>query len=169
MLHLSGGDFTNFCYTSIADPVFGSPNLRQIKMVLEERGGRPPAGQQMKPLLAFTSLWIRAIAELCRARKIPLVLGEDVTFFEKAEPSAMDLQCELGRPSGPAQERQFATHRQFVREYHEGRQQVAKTLGVPLPGPSFGNAIGFIDEFHYDAQGTRDLCEHFGAALEPLL
>jgi hypothetical protein len=169
VLHLSGGDFTGFCYTSMADPVFGSPNLKQIKMALEERGGRPSAERQIKPLLAFTSLWIRAIADLCRARKIPLVLGEDVTFFEKAEPSATDLQCELGQPSSQAQERQFATHCQFVRAYHDQRQQVAKALGVPLPGPSFGNDIGFIDEFHYDAQGTRDLCRYFGDALEPLL
>src|SRR3954467_10973505 len=38
VLHISGGDYTNFCYTQIADPVFGSPNLRQMKMALEERG-----------------------------------------------------------------------------------------------------------------------------------
>ncbi len=41
VIHISGGDYTNFCYTSIADPVFGSPNLKQIEMVLKERGGRP--------------------------------------------------------------------------------------------------------------------------------
>src|SRR3954454_10423846 len=27
VVHISGGDFTNFCYSGIADPVFGSPNL----------------------------------------------------------------------------------------------------------------------------------------------
>jgi hypothetical protein len=42
VLHLSGGDFTSFCYTSIADPVFGSPNLKQIQDVLKERRGRRP-------------------------------------------------------------------------------------------------------------------------------
>jgi hypothetical protein len=170
VLHLSGGDFTSFCYTSIADPVFGSPNLKQMDAALKERGGRrPDAGQQMKPLLAFTSLWIGAIGGLCASRGIPFVLGEDVTFFEKGEPSQTDLQCELGKPTSPHQERQFATHRQYVRDYHARRQALAANLGVPVPGPSFGNGIGFIDEFHYDRQGTIDLTDHFARAIEPLL
>jgi hypothetical protein len=46
---------------------------------------------------------------------------------------------------------------------------VADKLGVPLAGPGITNAIGFIDEFHYDADGTRALCEDFASALEPLL
>jgi hypothetical protein len=169
VLHLSGGDFTNFCYTSIADPVFGSPNLKQIQTVVKERGGRPAPETQIKPLLAFTTLWIGGIAQLCAARKIPLVLGEDVTFFEKGEPSDIDRECELGKATSPAQERQFAIHRQYVRAYHARRQAVADRFGVPLPGPSFGNSIGFVDEFHYDREGTRDLTDHFARAIEPLL
>jgi hypothetical protein len=169
VLHLSGGDFTSFCYSAIADPVFGPPNLKQIEMAVKERGGRPDPARQIKPLLAFTSLWIGAIANLCRSRGIPFVLGEDVTFFEKAEPSEADVQCELGKGFNPGQERQFATHRRFVRDYHARRQAVADSLGVPLPGPSFGNSIGYIDEFHYDRQGTIDLTDHFARAIEPLL
>ncbi|HLO19103.1 MAG TPA: hypothetical protein VK192_01250 [Sphingomicrobium sp.] len=170
VLHLSGGDFTSFCYTSIADPVFGSPNLKQIQDVLKERRGRrPDPARQMKPLLAFTSLWIGAIGNLCASRNVPLVLGEDVTFFEKAVPNEIDRQCELGKATSPAQERQFAIHRQYVRDYHARRQAVANMLGVPLPGPSFGNDIGYIDEFHYDRQGTVDLTDHFARAIEPLL
>ena len=169
VLHLSGGDFTNFCYTSIADPVFGSPNLKQIQLAIEERGGRPRADRQMPALLSFTALWIRAIGNLCRARNIPFVLGEDVTFFEKAGPSAMDVECEVGKPFNAAQKRQFDTHIKFVRDYHARRQSVAASLDVPLPGPSFGNAISFIDEFHYDREGTLELCDHFGKAIEPLL
>ena len=169
VLHLSGGDFTSFCYSSIADPVFGPPNLKQIQTAIKERGGAPAADSQMKPLLAFTSLWIGAIAKLCRARNVPLVLGEDVTFFEKAGPSAMDLECELGKPFNAAQDRQFAIHRSFVRDYHARRRALASALGLDLPGPSFGNDIGFIDEFHYDREGTRDLTEHFAHSIEPLL
>ena len=48
VLHLSGGDFTSFCYTSIADPVFGSPNLKQIEDGAEgARRPRPAAAQQI--------------------------------------------------------------------------------------------------------------------------
>jgi hypothetical protein len=169
VLHISGGDYTNFCYTSIADPVYGSPNLRQIPMVLKERGGRPPAELQIKPLLAFTTLWIRAVADVCRACGIPLVLADDTTFFEKREPSEIERDSLLGEANSPAQERQFATHRNFVDDYHGRRRTLAERLGVPLAGPGRTNDIGFIDEFHYDRDGTRALCDDFAAAFEALL
>lgn len=169
VLHISGGDFTNFCYTSIADPVFGSPNLKQIQMVLDERGGRPVAEQQIRPLLAFTSLWIRAIADVCRLLKIPLVLADDTTFFEKREPSEIERQSGLGIGTSQAQQRQFDTHRKFVADYHERRRSLAERLHVPLAGPGRINDIGFIDEFHYDREGTRDLADDFARAIEPLL
>jgi hypothetical protein len=169
VVHISGGDFTNFCYTSIADPVFGSPNLLQMRQALKERGGAPPAETQIKPLLAFTSLWIRAIAQLCRLNRIPLVLGNDTTFFEKRKPSAIEREAELGKGFNAAQERQFAIHKKFVEHYSERRKSVAEALGVPLAGPGRTNDIGFIDEFHYDRDGTRSLCDDFAAAIEPLL
>jgi hypothetical protein len=169
VVHISGGDFTNFCYTAIADPMFGSPNLKQIATVLEERGGRPRAKQQMPALLAFTSLWIRTIAELCRGNKIPIVVADDTTFFEKANPSEIERESELGKPFNAAQTRQFETHKRFVADYHARRKAVAEKLGVPLAGPGITNTLGFIDEFHYDADGTQALCEDFSKALEPLL
>jgi len=169
VVHISGGDYTSFCYTSIADPVFGSPNLKQMQQAIKERGGRPPAEAQIKPLLAFTSLWIRSIAQLCRMHKVPLVLGDDTTFFEKREPSAIERESELGKPSNAAQQRQFATHQKFADDYSERRKSVAAALGVPLAGPGRSNDIGFIDEFHYDREGTRSLCDDFAAAIEPLL
>ncbi len=169
VLHISGGDYTNFCYTGIADPVFGSPNLKQIPMVLKERGGRPPAEGQIQPLLAFTSLWIRAIAEVCRALRIPLVLADDTTFFEKRKPSAIEGESELGKPFNAPQERQFATHKKFVTDYHSRRKSLAEAMRVPLGGPGRTNDIGFIDEFHYDREGTRALCDDFAKGIETVL
>lgn len=170
VLHLSGGDFTSFCYTSVADAIFGPPNLKQMPLVLKERGGKRPAlGQEMKPLLAFTTLWLRSIGQFCRSMNVPLVFGEDVTFFEKAGPTAVEAECELGKPFGKGQDLQFDTHVKYVRDYHDRRQAVANALGVPLPGPSFGNDIGFFDEFHYNKQGTRDLTEHFARVIESVL
>jgi lysophospholipase L1-like esterase len=40
---------------------------------------------------------------------------------------------------------------------------------VPLAGPGITNTLGFIDEFHYDADGTRALVDDFAKELEPLL
>ena len=170
MLHLSGGDFTSFCYTSIADPVFGPPNIKQIPMVLKERGGRRPTPEkQIQPLLAFSSMWMRAIGELCRSAGIPLVLGGDMTFFEKGEASAIERECGLGTAMNKDQERQFAVHKKFARAYFDRRQQVAASIGVPIPGPDFGNSISDIDEFHYDREGTRALTDQFAGAMETLL
>ncbi len=170
VVHISGGDYTSFCYTGISDPVFGPPNIKQIAMVTKERGGKlPPPEQQIKPLLAFTSMWITAIAQLCRSAKVPLLLGDDTTFFEKAAPSEFERESELGKPFGANQARQFDCHKKFVLDYHGRRQQVAAKLGVPLAGPGKTNAIGFVDEFHYDGDGTRALCDDFAAGLAPLL
>ena len=48
-------------------------------------------------------------------------------------------------------------------------QKLSEKLGVPLAGPGLSNDIGFVDEFHYDREGTLSLCDDFAAALEPLL
>lgn len=169
VLHVSGGDYTNFCYTGIADPIFGSPNLKQIKLALEERSRPPEPARQIGALLAFSSLWTRAIAQLCRARRIPLVLADDTTFFEKQSPSSMDVESGLGVPSNPAQRVQFDTHRRFGPQFHERRAKLAEALRVPLAGPGLSNDIGFIDEFHYDRDGTVALCDDYARAIEPLL
>lgn len=169
VVHVSGGDFTNFCYTSIADSIFGSPNLKQIQTVLKERGGRPPAEQQISQLLAFTTLWIRAIAETCRLLTIPLVLADDTTFFEKRSPNEIERNSELGKPANPAQQVQFQTHKRFVVDYHTRRKAIADQLGVSLAGPGKSNDIGFVDEFHYDQDGIRKLCDDFAPAIASLL
>lgn len=169
VVHISGGDFTSFCYTGIADPVFGPPNLKQIKMVLEERGGRPDAAQQMPALLGFTSLWIRAIVGACRDRGVPLVLGNDTTFFEKREPVDFDRAASLGKPFNAAQSSQFATHCRFVGDYSQRREKLAEALGVALAGPGLTNDLGFVDEFHYDEHGTGALSDAFAAAIDALL
>jgi hypothetical protein len=97
------------------------------------------------------------------------VLADDTTFFEKREPSAIERNSALGVASSPVQERQFETHKAFVGNYHERRRILAQNLAVPLAGPGISNEIGFIDEFHYDREGTLALCEDFGAAIEGVL
>ena len=170
VVHISGGDYTSFCYTSVADAVFGPPNLKQMAMVMKERGGKRPAPEdQIKPLLTFTATWISAIARLCQTAKVPLVLGDDTTFFEKTNPTDYDVECELGVARSKPQTLQFDTHKRFVEDYHGRRKKVADRLGVPLVGPGKTNDLGFVDEFHYDRDGTRALADYYAAGLEPLL
>jgi len=169
VVHISGGDFTSFCYTGIADPVFGPPNLLQIKTVFAERGGRPDAARHIAALMAFSTLWVRAIANLCRAQNIPLVLGNDTTFFEKRAPSVIETTSGLGTPFNPAQQIQFDTHKRYVIEFSDRRIALAGQLGVTMAGPGPVNDLGFVDEFHYDADGTRSLSDDFAAGIAPLL
>lgn len=169
VLHISGGDYTSFCYTGIADPVFGPPNLLQNKIALKERGGRPEPKQQMQHLIAFTTLWINAVIDLTRARKVPLVLADDTTFFEKRDPSDLDRECRLGEPSNPAQKIQFEIHKRFRADYHSARHVLAQRRGVPIAGPGLSNDLGFVDEFHYDLDGTRALRDDFARAIETVV
>lgn len=166
VLLLTGGDFTSFCYTGLADPVFGTPDLFSNAEALKQRGGRPDTAKEFPKLVAYTQLWCGAIIDLCRRAAIPLALGEDVTFFEKAAPSERDVACELGVAKSPEQERQFALHRALVVPYGAVRTKQMDAARVPIGGPGILNDITYVDEFHYDASGARALAEHFAGAME---
>jgi hypothetical protein len=165
----SGGDLATFCESSLADPVFGSPNRGQLKSAAKEGSPKPNAARNLPNMLAFTSLWISAVAMLCRRSKVALVLVHQTTFFEKTKPSQYERECALGEPSSPRQERQFANHRAFDESFHERRKAVCDRLGIPLAGQGLTDRLGFIDEFHCDRDGTRLLSEVVGDAVEPLL
>ena len=170
VVHVSGGDYTSFCYTGLADQVFGPPNLKQIETALKERGGRPKnSDAQMQNLLRFSTLWTNAIIDLTRARGVPLSLADDSTFFEKRSPSELELQCKLGEPSNPAQVIQFATHKKHVEAFWKTRRNLAAKRDIPIAGPGNVNTLGFVDEFHYDKEGTRDLVDDFASGVEQAL
>lgn len=169
VIHFSGGDFTSFCYGGTADPVFGSPNLKQLGNASEKAASYPLAEETFPSLLAFTSLWTRSIVLLCQARGIPLVLGHDTTFFEKAEPSAFERQCRLGSPFNPLQQRWFPVHKRYFPQFLDRREAIAAKFAVPLAGPGPRNDLTFIDEFHYDQDGTRALAGQVAEAIAPLL
>ena len=166
---LTGTDFSNFCYTGIADAVFGSPNLKQRKEALEERGGRPSPERGFQLLLSFSALWTTAAANLCRRHGIPLIIGKAATFFDRSEPSEIERECKLGEATSPGQEQFFETYQRFIADFRSRRDDLAEQLGVPTAGPGPGTEVGFIDEFHYDAEGTKSICGDFAAAIEAAL
>jgi hypothetical protein len=169
VVHFSGGDLTGLAYGSLCDPVFGSPNPKVVAIAQKERRGVPPLEKSVDAMLAFTTLWTRSIATLCRRRRIALVLVDDSTFFEKKKPSAWDVEAELGRSPRPLDQRWFENHKVLADRFYERRATIAERLKIPLAGPKRPVDIGFIDEFHYDEDGTRVMVEHIGEALEPLL
>jgi lysophospholipase L1-like esterase len=169
VVHFSGGDFTSYCLSGMADAVFGSPNLKQLD---DGKGvaAPPPATQTITAVLRFTTLWTRSIISLCQARAIPIVLGHDTTFFEKAaQPNEHERRCELGSPSNALQRRWFPTHKAHFPEFLARREAMAANLSVPLAGPGRRNELSFIDEFHYDRDGTRALCDDVAKEVGPLL
>ena len=169
VVHSSGGDLATFCNSSLADPVFGSPNRAQRQGPLRERSLRADPERNVKHMLAFTTLWTGAIARLCRANRVPLVLIHQSTFFEKSKPSESERAMGLGQPFRDWQEREFANHRKFNQPFFDQRKKVAERLGVPLAGWGLTDRLTFLDEFHCDADGVAVLGEAIADAVEPLL
>jgi len=168
VVHFSGGDYSTFCKTSTSDSIFGSPNPNVYDQG-KEPGSNIDAEKQLPGLLAFSSLWTSAIVQACRSYKASVVLGHDSTFFDKAAATRVEEEFELGRPASQSQVSEFANHRRFREAYHRRRKEVADQLKVPLAGRGLTDAMTFVDEFHYDANGTRLLADAVGDALTPLL
>jgi hypothetical protein len=168
VVHSSGGDLANFCESSVADPIFGSPNRTQLK-ALEESGVVSNPDENFPRVLAFTCLWTSALATVCRVYGAGLVLVHQSTFFEKTKPTPVELECGLGEPPHPKQERQFANHRKYNEPFFAKRKSIAEQLGIPLAGWGLTDQLGFLDEFHCDRDGIRLMSQAVGDKIEPLL
>jgi hypothetical protein len=168
VVHSSGGELANFCESGLADPIFGSPN-RPLLKTLKEAGPNPEPEENLPRLLAFTGLWCSALATLCKAYKAGLVLVHQSTFFEKAKPTELELECGLGEPFHQSQAVQFANHRKFDRRFYERRKAIADTLGLPLAGWDMAGELTFMDEFHVDAEGMKAMSQAIGDEVETLL
>jgi hypothetical protein len=166
----TGCDLANFCESSIADPLFGSPNRAQLKWLKDDKERKQPDSVENFPnALKFTTLWTNAIITLCRSYRIPLVLIHQSTVFEKSSLNAYEAACGLGEAFHPSQELQFANHRTFNHPFYEKRKALADARGVPLAGWGLTDEIGFIDEFHCDRDGIRVMSGAVGDEIEPLL
>ena len=171
VVHYNGGDLSTFCYSSNVHPIFGSPNRQQVKMRLKQGELRVNATPeaQAEALQSFSSLWTSTVARFCKAQKIRLALGHTGTFFDKATPSAYEKEAQLGTARDAAQEQQFANHRAFNAGFYARREVLAKQLGLPLAGVTASRSIGYIDEFHPDADGHKALATDLAKVIEPLL
>jgi hypothetical protein len=164
----NGGDIANFCDTGFVDPIFGSPNHVQVKAI-RESGAAPENQSGFSKLLVFTKLWTSMTASLCKARGIPLVMVHQSTFFEKAEPSAIERHGRLGEPRHARQKQLFASFRRFNGPFFANRQELAAQLGVPLAGAGLTDRFNFIDEFHLDRDSLKLLGDAVGDAIERLI
>lgn len=166
--HSTGGDLGNFCDSSIADPIFGSPNRSQLKW-LQDGQVRPDAELNFPRLLSFSMLWASVLEALCRAHGIPFVLVHQSTFLEKTKPTKLELECGLGEPYDKPQALQLANHRRFDEAYFDRRKSFADSRGIPLAGWGITDKLTFIDEFHCDREGMRLMSKALADQIEPLL
>ena len=146
------GDLGGFCSSGLADPIFGSPNIAQQKSVQKD-GPSADADKNFPNLLSFSMIWAGAIARLCRAGGIPLVMVAQESFLEKKKPTSQELDWGLGEAAYRWQEPLFANHRKFNQPFFAHRRKIAETLGIALVGT--GEELTYIDEFHADEEGTR--------------
>ena len=166
----NGGDLAGFCECGIIDPIFGSPNRAQLKA---GAGNSVPIDTDLDRnftrLKAFTGLWTSAVATVCQVYKTPLVLIQQSTFFEKTKPTAAELECGLGDPFHPSQQRSFANFRKFDEPFYAERKAIAERLRIPLAGWGMQDELTFIDEFHCDAGGVRTMTKAVGDEVDRLL
>jgi hypothetical protein len=145
---ITGGDFTRYCYVELADPLFGPPFLPSKPDVTP----RPDAARHFANLVQFTQLWSARFAETAAALGTRFVLLDDVTFFEKPVPDAVEQACALGTPHDEGQRRRFAAHHAHALTFQAERRRFASESGIalaPFPEP---DRLLFIDEFHYRAE-----------------
>ena len=164
----NGGDLANFCSAGAVDPIFGSPNQVLVKAI-GEKGLKSDLKASFQKLLAFTTLWTSATATLCRARKIPLVMVHQSSFFDKSKPTKTEIDCALGGTADRRQQKVFTNFRNFGAPFYANRAQLAKRLQIPLAGYGLIDQLTFIDEFHLDQKGMAVLSKAVGDAIEPLV
>lgn len=153
---LTGGDFTRHAFSADADPVFGSRNVEDAASHDDPEQMLEQAAQSTPHALAASALWTRAVITTAKAADVPLVLVDDVTFMEKAQPSATEALCGLGTTGGADQMRRFEHQRRFGESFFAMRRKLSDTNGVALVGLD-ANDTDFIDEFHYDAPSIERL------------
>lgn len=163
----NGGDLSGFCESSLADPIFGSPNRAQLKSLQKSDDNADPE-KNFPSLLAFSTIWTSAVARVCRVNRVPFVLLHQSTFFEKTKPTPLELECGLGEAFHPSQELQFANHKAFDERFYANRRASAEHRGIAIAGAATDD-IGFIDEFHCDKDGFRVLAEAVGDKIETVL
>jgi hypothetical protein len=149
---VSGGDFTRFCYSGRADPVFGVPIVELL-----HRGKAPPSADRdlerpLENLNRFLDFWFTIMFEAGKVFGCRLVLVEDRTFFEKSVGDALEQRCALGESASPGMQTRFDLHRNGVLTFGLARRALAERLGCQLlffPEP---DELLYIDEYHYRAE-----------------
>ena len=164
VVFFNGGDLTRYCYTGLADPLFGPPGPETKVRPGEAAADGDEAFQR---LVYFSRFWAVQMARLAAREKTPFCFAMDSTFFEKSAPSESEAACELGVAKNDAQAKRFAIHRKRVMEFSGMRIALARELNLSPPWFYGFDEVSFIDEFHFQAASLGLLAEKIAAQLSP--
>jgi hypothetical protein len=156
----AGGDFTRFCYTETADPLFG-PSMLSIAASKADANTQ----RHLVSLPHFSGFWSAACAALAAQSGVRFCFAQDCTFFEKSTPDVTELACGLGKPGGDKQSKRFASHRRHAAEFGRERHHLAETLKLALISYPEADQLLFIDEFHYRAESQRLIAERLAERI----
>lgn len=144
-----GGSFTRFCYSGVSSPIDGPPGPQASAEASFENADAP---QMLENLVRYQMRHIARMAEIFAAADVPFYVVDDLTFFEKSEPTEVERLNGLGTPAAPQGQPRFDRHRRTIGTYREGL--FPQLAGKDIRVLDFGGVddIDFIDEFHYNAQ-----------------
>jgi hypothetical protein len=152
---VSGGDFTRWCFHVRADPLFGSP-------MLPMPGEIPPAGPietEFANLLHFNFFWTRLCKEAAASAGAQFLLADDVTFFEKSGPDAIERAAALGVIAGEGQQIRFSSHRRLALTFQAERRRFAASEGIAMGPFPHADELLYIDEYHYRAESQARIAQ----------
>jgi hypothetical protein len=162
IVFFNGGDLTRYCYTGLADPLFGSPAPEGAKT----QPSALDSDDAFRRLAFFSRFWAIQSARLAKRSDVPFCFAMDSTFFEKSVPTDTEAACELGVAKSPSQTRRFAIHRQRVMEFSRLRIEFAGELNLPPPWFYGFDDVAFIDEFHFQPQSLRLIAERIAEQFQ---
>lgn len=158
-----GGTLTRYCYRRRCDPLFGAPDFRKPSGG-EAGPGSAPEAAAFSNLLTYSRFWLDQLHAAAEAGNLPLLVHTESTAFEKTGLSDGEQACGLTVPNGPAEQNRFDTHRL---RYAEFKQQLSAWMdGRVLLARTEADALSFIDEFHYAAEGIEVIAASLAARLQ---
>ena len=166
---MGGGTLTRYGYVRRCDPVFGVPDFRGTSedSVPPDPGSADEAGQATL-LSRYVAHLLDLIAADARAAGAALLVQQEWTAFEKPVLNEVERVCRLCEAPDAATAARFATQRLRREGYRETGARTAHALGLIPPAPVNPGQLGFIDEFHYDANGIERIADAVVVQAEQL-
>lgn len=144
-----GGDFTRFCYTGYADPLFGPPMLPNEHDAAGLSASAPRQDLEFERITQFRRFWTKQCFEAASRAGAEFLILEDATIFEKTARDQIEIDCGLGVPHSAIQRTRFDAHKRHSPGGLPAEHAFALAQGMRLAPFPPADELLFIDEYHY--------------------